>query len=99
MGVRILNGYEAVLGQEMEAVIFQALEAASMCWKPMNGYLVFDSVRAKQISDELMEVIVNYAQHYPRVDDSSWLHNREIAEKREKLSKLRKSWAWLRGRD
>lgn len=35
--------------------VFQAIGAASTCWENMEGTGIFDSDRAKQIGDELME--------------------------------------------
>jgi len=42
---------------ELRSKVFQALGAASTCWIPNTGDLEFDSTRAKEIGDELMEWI------------------------------------------
>lgn len=62
---RILPEYPAVLDQELEGAVFQALGAASVCWESLQEAGVFDSTRAKQIGEELVGIIVQYAQSYP----------------------------------
>jgi hypothetical protein len=37
--------------------IFEALGAASVCWSTPEGAGVFDSERAKQIGDELLDLL------------------------------------------
>jgi hypothetical protein len=61
---RILPEYEHVLGQEMGQAVFQALGFASVCWTESPSG-VFESEQAKQVGDELMGIIVQYAQLYP----------------------------------
>lgn len=41
----------------MEAAIFQAIGAASVCWNPMDGTGVFDDASAKEIGLGLIEFI------------------------------------------
>lgn len=42
----------------LSTAVFQALGAASVCWESMDGTGVFDSTRAKEIGDALLEVIM-----------------------------------------
>lgn len=41
----------------VEAAIFQALGAVSVCWETPEGSGVFDSDRAKEIGEALLEVV------------------------------------------
>jgi hypothetical protein len=41
----------------LEAAVFQALGAASACWENLEGAGVFQSERAKEIGEALLEVI------------------------------------------
>lgn len=41
----------------LETAVFEALGAASVCWENMSGTGVFQSDRAKQIGEELVEFI------------------------------------------
>lgn len=40
---------------DIETAVFEALGAASVCWGNLEGAGIFDSTRAKQIADELIE--------------------------------------------
>lgn len=51
----------------IETAVFQAIGAASVCWESMSGTGVFDSDRAKQIGERLLEVIAE--QQQPTVDE------------------------------
>lgn len=62
---RILPVYDHVLGQELEHAVFTALGVASVCWEPMNCTGVFDTATAKQVGDELTDIIVQFARTYP----------------------------------
>ena len=59
--VRILPEYEQVEIPDLREAIFQALGAASTCWEPMDCTGVFESQRAEQIGEELMQVILQWA--------------------------------------
>jgi hypothetical protein len=63
---RILPEYSYVMGQEMEEAVHQALGAASVSWNPMDCTGTFDEKRARQIAQELMGIVVQFAQDYPR---------------------------------
>lgn len=41
----------------IEQAVFEAIGAASVCWETLEGAGVFDSTRAKQIGDELVDYI------------------------------------------
>lgn len=41
----------------LESAVFQALGAASVCWESMEGTGIFQSDRAKEIGEALLEVI------------------------------------------
>lgn len=43
---------------ELKESIFMALGEASMCWDPLPSNQVFDSTRAKEIGDKLVEKIM-----------------------------------------
>lgn len=59
---RILPVYTAgVYRDEMFEAIGQALGAASVCWDPMDCTGVFDSRRASQLADELLEIAIQFA--------------------------------------
>ncbi len=45
----------------MESAIFQALGAASVCWESLENTGIFDSTRARQIGDELMELVIQFS--------------------------------------
>jgi hypothetical protein len=62
---RILPDYPYVLEHEMMEAIFVALGAASMCWESMEKTGIFNSRRAQQIGDELMEIANRYAAVAP----------------------------------
>lgn len=51
----------------IESAVFQALGAASVCWERMAGTGVFDSDRAKQIGERLLEVIGGSADDEQRI--------------------------------
>lgn len=42
---------------DLDGAVFQALGAASTCWENLSGAGVFDSTRAKDIGDGLLEFI------------------------------------------
>lgn len=66
MASRILPRYpRPILGQEVEEAIHQALGAASVCWSE-TPQGVFDSTRCKQIGAELLDIVISYAQTYPK---------------------------------
>lgn len=45
----------------LEAVVYQAVAAASACWPNLEGAGVFDAERAKTVADEVIEwVRANY---------------------------------------
>lgn len=47
---------------DIQAAIFQALGAASVCWESMEHAGIFDSTRAKEIGDELYQRVEAYAR-------------------------------------
>ena len=44
--------------EELKEAIFMALGAASMCWDPLPSNQVFESTRAKDIGDKLVEKLL-----------------------------------------
>jgi hypothetical protein len=47
---------------ELATSVGAAIGAASVCWESMSGTGLFDSDRARQISSELLEICVRYAE-------------------------------------
>lgn len=45
----------------MRDAVFQAIGGASACWEHLEGAGIFDSDRAKQIAETLLEYIENTA--------------------------------------
>jgi len=43
--------------EDPQQAVFMALGAASACWEDLRSAGVFESTRAKQIGDELMEYL------------------------------------------
>lgn len=50
--------------EDPQEAVFTALGAVSACWENLRGAGVFESTRAKEIGDELMEYL--YAHGLPR---------------------------------
>ena len=53
------------ISSELYHAVFEAIGAASTCWKPMNGTGIFDSERASQIAVELCFKIANEREKQP----------------------------------
>lgn len=49
--------YEDDGSLSLESAVFQALGAASVCWESLEGTGIFDSDRAREIGERLLEVI------------------------------------------
>ena len=56
-------------GPNLPAAVFQALGAASVCWENPGGAGIFDSTRAKEIGDVLLDCV--RANTIPRIATSS----------------------------
>jgi len=52
---------------DLRTAVYQAMGAASVCWKPMEGTGVFQEARAGQIAEELLFLIHQF-QETPDAD-------------------------------
>jgi hypothetical protein len=58
---RILPQYEVVSDHDLSEAVHQALGAASVCWEPMDCTGEFDEATARQVGEELLGVVRQYA--------------------------------------
>lgn len=54
-----MSKFEFDRADSVESAVFQALGAASVCWEDISGTGIFDSTRAKEIGEALLEFIRN----------------------------------------
>lgn len=71
--------------KDLETVVFVAIGAATACWENLSGAGLFESDRAKEIADELVDILKTKFGASPTPVDSP-------AEDGERQNLVGRSW-------